>query len=111
MAFRAVCWVSLLFFVVNASNAQPTYPTRTVTIVVPFTPATGADVIARLLQPRLAERLKVAVVVENKAGASGAIGTETVANAPLDGHTLLFTATAHGTVALARGGHGQRGDQ
>ena len=50
MAFRAVCWMSLLFFVVNASNAQPTYPTRAVTIVVPFTPATGADVIARLLQ-------------------------------------------------------------
>ncbi|HEX7559410.1 MAG TPA: tripartite tricarboxylate transporter substrate binding protein [Usitatibacter sp.] len=73
------------------------------TIVVPFTPGTGADVIARLLQPRLAERLKVAVVVDNKAGASGAIGTDLVARSPADGYTLLFTATAHGTVpALKR---------
>lgn len=79
--------------------AQSTpYPSRTVTVIVPFTPATGADVIARLIQPRLAERLKVAVVIENKVGASGAIGTELAAKAPPDGHTLLFTATAHGTV-------------
>ena len=91
-------FVSFAFFVVPASHAQPAYPSRAVTIVVPFTPGTGADVIARLLQPRLAERLKVAVVVENKVGASGAIGTDFVAKAPADGHTLLFTATAHGTV-------------
>jgi tripartite-type tricarboxylate transporter receptor subunit TctC len=96
--------VSFVFFVVQACFAQPTYPSRTVTIVVPFTPGTGADVIARLLQPRLAERLKVAVVVENKVGASGAIGTELVAKAPPDGHTLLFTATAHGTVPALKHG-------
>jgi tripartite-type tricarboxylate transporter receptor subunit TctC len=77
-------------------NAQ--YPSRTVSIVVPYTPGTGADVIARLLQPKLAERLKVPVVVENKVGASGAIGTEFVAKAPPDGYTLLFTATSHGTL-------------
>ena len=77
-------------------NAQ--YPSRTIAIVVPFTPGTGADVIARLLQPKLAERLKVPVVVENKVGASGAIGTEFVAKAPPDGYTLLFTATSHGTL-------------
>ncbi len=93
-----VFFVPFVFFVVHALNAQAQYPTRTVTIVVPFTPGTGADVIARLLQPRLAERLKVAVVVENRVGASGAIGTELVAKAPPDGYTLLFTATAHGTV-------------
>lgn len=106
MAIPAVClacFVCFVSFVVPVSNAQSGYPTRTVTIVVPFTPGTGADVIARLLQPRLAERLKVAVVVENKVGASGAIGTELAAKAPPDGHTLLFTATAHGTVpALKR---------
>ena len=79
-------------------NAQAPYPSRTITIVVPFTPATGADVIARLLQPKLAESLKVPVVVENKVGASGAIGTELVAKAPPDGYTVLFTATSHGTL-------------
>ena len=103
MSFRAIFLVCFLSVLVPSTHAQPSYPTRTVAIVVPFTPGTGADVIARLLQPRLAERLKVAVVVENKVGASGAIGTETVAKAPPDGYTLLFTATAHGTVpALKR---------
>jgi tripartite-type tricarboxylate transporter receptor subunit TctC len=85
------------------AHAQTPYPSRTVTIVVPYTPGTGADVIARLMQPQLAERLKVAVVVDNKAGASGAIGTEVVAKSPPDGYTLLFTATSHGTLpALKR---------
>jgi tripartite-type tricarboxylate transporter receptor subunit TctC len=91
-------FASFVAFVVPASHAQPAYPSRTVTIVVPYTPGTGADLIARLLSPRLAEHLAVAVVVENKAGASGAIGTEIVAKSPPDGYTLLFTATSHGTV-------------
>ncbi len=103
MSFRAILLVCVLCCLVPSTHAQPSYPTRTISIVVPFTPGTGADVIARLLQPRLAERLKVAVVVENKVGASGAIGTETAAKASPDGYTLLFTATAHGTVpALKR---------
>ena len=88
---------SLLMSLSLASPAQP-YPSRTVTIVVPFTPGTGADLIARMLQPGLAEKLRQPVVIENKAGASGAIGTEFVAKAPADGHTLLFTATSHGTI-------------
>ena len=89
-------------FAVADAYAQ-SFPSRTITIVVPFTPATGADIIARLVAPRLAEKLGAAVVVENKPGASGAIGTDFVAKSAPDGHTLLFTATAHGTVpALKR---------
>jgi tripartite-type tricarboxylate transporter receptor subunit TctC len=103
MAFRWLLFVFFPVWAIPAADAQSPYPSRTVTIIVPFTPATGADVIARLLQPRLAERLKVPVVVENKVGASGAIGTELASKAAPDGHTLLFTATAHGTVpALKR---------
>ncbi|HET9652145.1 MAG TPA: tripartite tricarboxylate transporter substrate binding protein, partial [Usitatibacter sp.] len=84
---------------VLGAHAQPAaWPSKPVTIIVPFTPGTGADLIARLLQPKLAERLNGAVVVENKPGASGAIGTELVARAAPDGYTLLFTATSHGTV-------------
>ena len=90
-------------FQVSFAQAQPqSYPSKTVTIVVPFTPATGADVIARLLQPKLAENLGQAVVVENKVGASGAIGTELVAKAPPDGYTLLFTATSHSTLPATK---------
>lgn len=83
------------------ANAQA-FPTRTITIVVPFTPGTGADLIARILQPGLSERLKQTVVIDNKVGASGAIGTEFVAKSAPDGHTLLFTATSHGTIPALR---------
>jgi tripartite-type tricarboxylate transporter receptor subunit TctC len=64
---------------------------------VPYTPGTGADILARLLGPRLGERWKVAVVTENKAGATGNIGAEFVAKSAPDGHTLLFVATSFGT--------------
>lgn len=96
---RMICAVIAACAAALGADAQPGgYPSRPVSIVVPFTPGTGADLIARLLQPKLAERLGGAVVVENKPGASGAIGTELVAKAPPDGYTVLFTATSHGTV-------------
>jgi tripartite-type tricarboxylate transporter receptor subunit TctC len=73
------------------------YPTRPVHIIVPYTPSTGADILARLLGPRLGERWKVAVVAENKPGATGNIGADFVAKAAPDGYTLLFVATSFGT--------------
>jgi tripartite-type tricarboxylate transporter receptor subunit TctC len=70
---------------------------------VPYTPGTGADILARLLGPRLAERWKVAVVTENKPGATGNIGADFVARSAADGYTLLFVATSFGTTpALTR---------
>ncbi len=73
------------------------WPSRTIQIVVPYTPSTGGDILARIFGPKLAERWKVGVVVENRAGASGNIGTEFVAKAAPDGYTLLCTATSFGT--------------
>jgi tripartite-type tricarboxylate transporter receptor subunit TctC len=70
------------------------FPTRTVTIIVPFPPAGGADTLARMLAPRLGAIWGQSVVVENRPGASGRIGTEQVANAPADGHTLVMASTA-----------------
>src|SRR5688572_20710865 len=79
------------------------YPARTVHVIVPYTPGTGADILARLLGPKLGERWKVAVVTENKAGATGNIGADFVAKSAPDGHTLLFVATSFGTTpALAK---------
>lgn len=79
------------------------YPTRPVHIVVPYTPGTGADILSRLLGPKLAERWKVGVVTDNKPGATGNIGTEHVGKSAPDGHTLLFVATSFGTTpALKR---------
>jgi len=73
------------------------YPTRPVHFIVPYTPGTGADILARLLGPKLGERWKVGVPTENKPGATGNIGADFVAKAPPDGHTLLFVATSFGT--------------
>jgi tripartite-type tricarboxylate transporter receptor subunit TctC len=64
---------------------------RNVTLVVPYTPGSGPDAVARTLAPRLATRLGSAVVVENKAGASGNIGADFVAKAKPDGATLMVT--------------------
>lgn len=72
------------------------YPARPVHLVVPYTPGTGADIIARLLGPKLGERWNVAVPTENKPGATGIIGTEHVAKSAADGHTLLVVATSFG---------------
>ena len=86
---------------VTPASAQAPYPNRPIRIIVPYTAGTGIDILARLTSQRLSERLKVPVVVDNRPGASGNIGTEAVAKAPPDGYTLLMTASTHVTnVAL-----------
>ncbi|MGH8701288.1 MAG: Bug family tripartite tricarboxylate transporter substrate binding protein [Burkholderiales bacterium] len=72
------------------------WPTRTVQFVVAYTPGSGADILARLFGPKLAERWKVAVITDNRPGATGNIAAAFVANAAPDGHTLLFIATSFG---------------
>jgi tripartite-type tricarboxylate transporter receptor subunit TctC len=74
------------------TSAQGTYPNQAIKIVVPFTPGTGMDTIARVVGPRLSERLGQPVVVQNQAGASGNIGAEAVAKSSPDGYTLLMSA-------------------
>jgi tripartite-type tricarboxylate transporter receptor subunit TctC len=76
-----------------AAGAQAQYPVRPIKLIVPFTPGTGIDILARVWGQKLQERLKNPVVIENRPGASGNIGTEAVARAPADGYTLLMTAT------------------
>src|SRR3954462_4350261 len=72
------------------AHAQP-FPNRPVTLVVPFSPGTGIDILARVIAPKLSDRWHQPVVVENKAGASGNIGTDFVAKADPDGQTLIVT--------------------
>ena len=99
-AHRFVAWALVgLILLWSAALAQDgaAWPTRTIQIVVPYTPGTGADILARVLGPKLAERWKVGVVTDNRAGASGNIGTDFVAKSAPDGYTLLCTATSFGT--------------
>ena len=79
--------------------AQAPYPNRPIRLVVPYTPGTGIDILARAIGQKLSEKLKVAAVVDNRAGASGNIGTEAVSKAVPDGYTLLMTASTHVTNA------------
>jgi len=73
--------------------AQPTYPNRPIRIIVPYTPGTGIDILARTIGQKLSDKLNVAVVVDNRPGASGNIGTEAAGKASPDGYTLLATAS------------------
>src|SRR5262245_36520328 len=67
-----------------------TYPTRLVRIVVPFPPGPGIDAIARIIANRLSEIWKMQVIVENRPGAGGNLGSEAVARSEPDGYTMLF---------------------
>jgi tripartite-type tricarboxylate transporter receptor subunit TctC len=83
----------------GAGGAQASFPDKPIRIIVPFTPGTGIDILARTLGQKMGEDWKTAVIVENKPGASGNIGTEAVAKAQPDGYTLLMTAS---TIVLNR---------
>jgi tripartite-type tricarboxylate transporter receptor subunit TctC len=74
----------------SSSTGAQTFPTRTIHLVVTYAPGGTGDIVARLLSERLANALGQNVVVENRPGASGAIGTQSVASATPDGHTLLL---------------------
>lgn len=73
--------------------AQAQYPDRPVTVIVPFPPGGASDVTARIVSPKLSERLGQSVVIDNKAGANGAIGAAALKQAKPDGYTLLGNST------------------
>jgi len=78
-----------------APAAEPSYPTRPIRLIVPFPPGGSNDIVARLVGAHLTERLGKTVVVDNRAGAAGTIGTEIVVRSQPDGHTLLVISAAY----------------
>ena len=84
--------IALTAFAAQAQN----FPTKPVTIVVPFGPGSGSDLIARIVAQRLSTAFNQSVIVENKAGANGTIAGVFVARAEADGHTIMLgTNTSH----------------
>ena len=83
-----------LLFATATAFAQG-FPTKAVTLLVPFAPGGGSDTVARTIQSKLGEKLGQPVLVENRTGASGAIATAAVAKAPPDGHTLFLSWDTH----------------
>lgn len=99
---RAVaCGVAavVLGWLAGAALSQP-FPSKPVRIIVPFPPGGGVDIVARLMGPKLTEAYRQQIVVENRAGAAGIIGTEVAARSAPDGHTWLLATM--GNLAVNR---------
>jgi tripartite-type tricarboxylate transporter receptor subunit TctC len=79
----------------TASAPAQEFPTKPVRIIVPFAPGGLNDLVGRMIAQHLTERFGRQVIVENRTGAGGVVGTELVANSPKDGHTLLIVSIAH----------------
>ncbi len=97
MRFRTRCSAAVFFCIImlqcGAAYAQ-TYPAKPVRVVVPFPPGGAADIVARQITQKLSQALGTQFIVDNRAGAGGAIGSEIVAHAAPDGYTLLFGSSS-----------------
>ena len=88
LALAAACVAPL------AVQAQGSYPDRPIKFVVPYPPGGGTDVIARIVQERFQHALGQSIVIDNRGGAGGSLGTDIVAKSPPDGYTVLFTLSS-----------------
>lgn len=94
MGPRTALVLVALLSAVSVAKAQTPYPSKPITIVVPFGAGAGTDVITRIVADQMAKGMNAKIVIDNKPGASGQIGTEIVANARPDGYTLLVATNS-----------------
>lgn len=98
MSFERIAFViCVMLSIVTPAQAQE-FPTRPITIVLPYPPGASTEQVARMVQPIMQERFKQPVVIENRPGGNGAIGTQQVARAEPDGYTILLTTNALMTI-------------
>src|SRR6476659_7280094 len=89
-------WLALLFLALAGPAFAQSYPSRTVSVIVPYPAGGSVDVVARLIVQKLNESMGASFIVENRAGgAGGAVGANVVAKAAPDGYTLMLTASIH----------------
>src|SRR3954452_21300881 len=91
---RRILSACCTLFALSGMAAAQDYPNRPVRLVVPFPPGGINDIVGRVIAQHLGDRLGKQVIVENRGGAGGIVGSEFVANAPKDGHTLLIVSLA-----------------
>lgn len=90
MKALTICIAALCALLVTAVAIAQNYPSKTIRYIVPWPPGGGADVLSRILGPKLAEDLGQQVVIDNRGGAAGNIGAEIAAKSPADGYTIVF---------------------
>src|SRR6185503_18102985 len=91
--YRAL--LGLAFALLAGAAPAQEWPSKPIRFIVPYPPGGGTDVIARIVQQRLSEALGQTIVIENRGGAGGALGTEVAAKSAPDGYTFLFTLSSH----------------
>jgi tripartite-type tricarboxylate transporter receptor subunit TctC len=89
------CVVALAFMFASGTGEAQSYPSRPVRLIVPYPPGGSNDIVGRMVAMQLGERLGQQVVVDNRAGAGGTLGTDVAAKAPPDGYTLLLVSVSH----------------
>jgi len=93
---KLVRLAAALALALSAFGAQAQdYPNKSIRMIVPYPPGGGTDVVARILNEKLAPELGQPIVIDNKGGAGGSVGTELAAKAPPDGYTVLLTLSSH----------------
>jgi tripartite-type tricarboxylate transporter receptor subunit TctC len=90
--------IGWLAFAASGALAQTNYPTRPIRLIVPLAPGGPSDILARTMGQKLSEGFKQTVIVDNRTGAGGTIGTDIAAKSPADGYTLLLIAAATYTI-------------
>ena len=94
LGLKTLMALGAVVFCLSAQAQEAQWPAKPIKLVVPYTPGGGTDILGRMLGRRLADALGVSIVIENRPGSDGSIGTDAVAKASADGYTLLIDGTS-----------------